>query len=270
MEKILEEKMKHLSPVQYNIINYLLEQGSKIRKNIEKDLILPHTTAYDNLKKLEDKKIVWRTPIQNGKIGRPRVNWQIKHAQDLVLFKTQNVVLVDKQVLPVLINKPEKKKTILKYGKLPALEKEIMLDEVKHLTYILKKLENSKTTKQKKPSNNKPTNSYILTNRDSKLTIYILNEINKYTYFRTATLRNNYISNSLKNKYTQGEIRRSVSNRIGRIVRELNDLKIIVKYSGSNQSVWKNLYKDDLYNILDKKMEQNYFMVKMKKKNKRK
>ena len=266
MEKILEEKIKYLSPIQYNIINYLLEQGSKIRKDLEKDLIIPHTTAYDNLKKLEDKKIVWRIPIQNGKRGRPRVNWQIKQAQDLVLFKAQNI-LVDKQVLPVLINKPEKKKTILNHGKLPALEKEIMLDEVKHLTYTLKKLEKSKLTKQKKSSNNKPTTSYILTNKDSKLTKYVLDEINKYTYFRTDTLRNNYLSNSLKDKYSdvQEKIRRSVSNRIGRIVRELNDLKIIVKYSGSNKSVWKNLYKDDLYNILDKKMEQNYFMLKMKK-----
>lgn len=256
LEKVLEEKIKHLPPIQYNIVNYLSKQGSKVRKELEDDLNIPHTTAYDNLKKLEAKKIVWRTSIQNGKRGRPLVNWQIKQAHDLVLS-----VSVDKPdlVLSVLVvDKPEKKKTILKSGKLPALEKEIMLDEVKHLTYILKKLENSKPTKQRKPFNNKPINSYILTNQDSKLTKLVLDEINKCTYFRTPTLRKKYLlNNSLKDNHNdmQGEIKRSVSNRIGRIVRELNDLKIIVKYSRSVRSAWKNLYKDNLYDILDKKMK---------------
>ena len=262
--------MKHLPPTQYNIANYLLKHGAKIRKELENDLNIPHTTAYDNLKKLEDKNIVWRTPIQNGKIGRPLVNWQIKQAHNLVLFKAQKLVLFDKQAhnLVLSIDKPKKNKKSLKHSKLPAIEKEIMLDEVKHLTYILNKLEDSKLTKQRKSSNNKPTTSYILTNKYSELTKYTLEEINKYTYFRTATLRNNYLNTSLKNKYNdvQGKLRRSVSNRIGRIVRELSDLKIIVKYTKSENSVWKNLYKDDLYNILDEKMEQNYFMLKMKKK----
>ena len=268
MEKILEKKIKHvLSPTQYNIANYLLKHGAKVRKELENDLNIPHTTAYDNLKKLEDKNIVCRIPIQNGKRGRPFVNWQIKQAHNLILFKEQNLKLVDKQVLPVLTNKPKKNKKSLKHGKLPTIERKIMLDEVKYLTYTLNKLENSKLTKQRKAFNNNPATSYILNNKNSELTKYILDEINKYTYFRTSTLRNNYLSTSLKDKYSnvQEKIRRSVSNRIGRIVRELNNLNIIVKYSESIRTVWKNLYKDNLYNILDEKMEQKYFMLKMKK-----
>ena len=254
MEKVLEEKIKHLPPTQYNIVNYLSKQGPKVRRELEDDLNIPHTTAYDNLKKLEAKKIVWRTSIQNGKRGRPLVNWQIKQTHILVLFKAQNLVLFDKQahdlVLSVLVDKPEKKKTILKSSKLPALEREVILDGVKHLTYILKKLENSKPTKQREPSSNKPTNSYILTNRNSKLTKFVLDKISECTYFRTTTLRKSY--NDM-----HGEIKQSVSNRIGRIVRELNDLEIIVKHSESIRSAWKNLYKDNLYDILDKKIKSN-------------
>ena len=143
-----------------------------------------------------------------------------------------------------------------------------MINEVKHLTYILKKLEDLKL---KKLSNNEPTTSYILTNKNSKLTKFVLNEINKYTYFRTATLSNNYVNEILKTKYTdtREEIRRSTSNRIGRIIRELNDLKIIVKYTKSTRSVWKNLYKGNLYKILDKRMEKKYFIFKVNSNNKK-
>lgn len=269
METMLKRRIKDLSPRQQNIVNYLSTHKAMTRDELEGGLGIPHTTLYDNLNKLEKEEIVIRiSKPNNNKIGRSLVYWSIKQAHNLVLFnQVHDLVLFVKQTQDLTSTKPKKNKPKLISGKLPILEKKIMLDEVKHLTYILRKLENSKLTKQKKPSNNKPTTSYILTNKDSKLTKYVLDKINKYTYFKTATIRNNYLSNSLKDKYNdiQEKIRRSVSNRIGRIVRELNELKIIVKYSGSVRSVWKNLYKDDLYNILDEKMEQNYFMLKIKK-----
>ena len=109
--------------------------------------------------------------------------------------------------------------------------------------------------------------SYILTNQNSKLIKFILDEINNCTYFNTATLSKQYTHKILKVRFSDidGELRRSASNRIGRIIRELIELKIIVKHTGSVRSVWKNLYKGKLYAILDERMEQEYFMIKIKK-----
>lgn len=111
------------------------------------------------------------------------------------------------------------------------------------------------------------TSSYILTNRDSKLTKFTLDEIDKCTYFRTASLSNHIVGKILNIKYTkiEEEVRRSASNKIGRIVKELVRLGIVVKHTESVRSVWKNLYKGNLHTTLDKKMEENYFIIKIKK-----
>ena len=265
MENILKKRTKYLPPIQHNIVKYLLSHGATIRDELEKGLNIPHTTAYDNLRKLEKKKIVLRFSKPNNKKGRPYVYWTIKQAYDLVLFKVHGLMLFTKQEYRlVLPNKPKKNKKIIRYGKLPKWGKKIMLDEVKYLTYILKKLDLN-SIKPKKTFEN--TNSYILTNIKLNLTKLVLDEINKCTYFRTASLSNHIVGKILNIKYAkiEEEYRRSASNKIGRIIKELNKLGIVIKHTGSVRSVWKNLYKGNLYAILDEKMEQNYFMVKMKK-----
>ena len=82
----LKGKLKDLTIFQQLIIKYLLNEDSKTRKDICNELNSQPTTIYDNLKKLEDKKIIWRLSVQNHKVGRSPVYWQIKYAHDLVLF----------------------------------------------------------------------------------------------------------------------------------------------------------------------------------------
>lgn len=111
------------------------------------------------------------------------------------------------------------------------------------------------------------TSSYILTNYNTDITKFTLDEINKCTYFRTATLSNRIIGKILNVKHlteVEDEVRRSISNKIGRITKELVKLGIVIKHTESVRSVWKNLYKGNLYTILDKKMEENYFILKTK------
>lgn len=111
------------------------------------------------------------------------------------------------------------------------------------------------------------TSSYILTNRDSDITKFALDEINKCTYFRTASLSKRVTGRILNTKRpkTKVEVNRSISNKIGRIVKELVKLGIVVKHTESVRSAWENLYKGNLHDILDKKMEQNYYTLKIKK-----
>lgn len=111
------------------------------------------------------------------------------------------------------------------------------------------------------------TSSYILNNHNSDITKFTLDEINHCTYFRTASLSKRVIGRILNNKHpkTKVEANRSVSNRIGRIVKELVKLGIVVKHTESVRSAWENLYKGNLHATLDKKMEQNYYILKIKK-----
>jgi len=251
MENMLKRRTKGLTPKQHNIFKYLSTHGTMVRDELEKGLNIPHTTIYNNLVKLEKKRIVIRFSKPNNKKGRQHVYWSIKQAQDLVLFKVQDLVLFVKQAQDLVLKKN---------------------GEDKHLTYIFKKIEEPNLTNQKisfnnKPFNNKPTSSYILTNKDSKLIKFVLDEINKCTYFRTPTISKIYVNKILKIRYVdiKEDVRRSTSVKIGWIVRELDKLGIITRHTGTVRSVWKNLYKGNLYDALDKKMEQNYFMIKMKK-----
>lgn len=109
--------------------------------------------------------------------------------------------------------------------------------------------------------------SYILANQDSELIKFILNEIHKCTYFKASTMSTRFCKEILNIKYTDIEesMRRSVSSRIGRIVRELRDLKLIVRHVNSTRGVWKNLYKDTFLSVLNEKMEGEYFIIKLKK-----
>ena len=109
--------------------------------------------------------------------------------------------------------------------------------------------------------------SYILNNQDTKLVQFILKEINNSTYFKTPNLSKLYINKVLEIKYSNitENIRRSTSIRIGKIIQELKKLGIIKKHSGTAKSIWKNLHKNQLYVVLNEKMEQQYLIIKMKK-----
>lgn len=254
MKSLSKERIKHLNliPMQYNLTKYLLENGSKTRREIVKGLNSSRTTVYDNLKKLEKKGVLLRRPVgSTGKRGRPLILWQIEQVHNSILLK-QDYTMLTKQ------NKPKKNKTIIKSDKLPEWAKKVMLKEVKLLTYHLKILDKLylKLTKEKKPSYY--AKSYILTNRNPKLIKYILDEIDKCTYFNVSTLSKHYVRESLMIKYgdIEGEARRSTSNRIGRIVGELNRLGIVVRYGGTGKGTWKNLYKNNLHTTFNKIIEQ--------------
>ena len=237
MENILKDVTENLIPIQHDIVECMLKGEAKTRDMFVKELNKPRTTIFDNLKKLEKKRIVWRFLVPNGKRGRSLVYWQIKQAHDLILFNTKKV------------EKNNKKFKLVKEINL------IGLKEKYDKPIIVKK-------ERKKPTKILDKTSYILNNQNSKLTKFILDDINKCTYFRTTTLSKRYINISLKIKNIEGTLKRSVSNKVGRIISELNNLNIIIAFS---KSTWKNLHKDQLYSVLEEKMEQNYHIIKLKK-----
>lgn len=125
-------------------------------------------------------------------------------------------------------------------------------------------VEDLKSVKIEKTLDN--THSFILTNNNPIFINFILDEINKCVYFRTPSISKLYITKVLGIKYKdiEGKLSRGTSNKVGRIVAELVRLEIVVKHRDSKRSVWRNLYQNDLYDTLNKKMEQKYFMIKLK------
>ena len=94
--------------------------------------------------------------------------------------------------------------------------------------------------------------SYVLNNKNKALGSFILNEINKHTYFKTHTLRKQYIENLKRHEIT--DITQSVSVRIGRFVNGLEKLDLVIKYDDKNiKTTWKNLYKNSLFDELEKR-----------------
>jgi predicted ArsR family transcriptional regulator len=86
-EKIMADKVsieefsdikEYLSPIQFNLIKTLKKIGPLTRKELVKELKTPRTTIYDNLIKLQKKKVVEKFSRNNGKRGRPLIFWRIK------------------------------------------------------------------------------------------------------------------------------------------------------------------------------------------------
>lgn len=73
-------KDKHLTYLQVHIIVCMEENGPLTRKQLVRELGNPRTTIYDNLVKLEKKKIVKNFSKNNGKRGRPKVYWRFTEA----------------------------------------------------------------------------------------------------------------------------------------------------------------------------------------------
>jgi len=275
MEKILKQITPDLTPIQYNIIMYL-SSGAKRRKDFVDSLNIPRTTVYNNLEKIRNKKLIWQSYKLNGKLGRPITYWQIKQAYDLILFnfnQAYNLVLFDKAEISKIPNWAKPIKIIPK----KTAPKKPIPDKITPKKTIPDKITPKKTMPKKtvpkkiipkKPMLKKPVPkkmifSYILDNQKSKLVLFILDEINKCTYFRIPSLNKYYVNTSLKDINITEKLRRSISSRIGRITTELIRLEIIMKF---NKSTFKNLYKGNLFKALDKKMKQNYHIIGLKNK----
>ncbi|MFX1503145.1 MAG: helix-turn-helix domain-containing protein [Promethearchaeota archaeon] len=67
-----------LSPIEFNLIKALKEVGPLTRKDLVKELKTPRTTIYDNLVKLQKRKLIEKFTRNNGRRGRPLVFWKFK------------------------------------------------------------------------------------------------------------------------------------------------------------------------------------------------
>lgn len=76
-EKFTESK-DFLSPIQYNLLKTLDNIGPSTRKDLVKHLNTPRTTIYDNLVKLQKRKLIEKFSRTDGKRGRPLVFWRIR------------------------------------------------------------------------------------------------------------------------------------------------------------------------------------------------
>ena len=72
------DSKEYLSPIQFNLIKTLSKWGPLTRRELVSQLRTPRTTIYDNLLKLQKKKVVEKFSRSEGKRGRPLVFWKIK------------------------------------------------------------------------------------------------------------------------------------------------------------------------------------------------
>jgi len=79
--KILMEKNNEmneiLTPLQSNLIKILDENGPATRKELVNHLSIPRTTIYDNLLKLQKRRLLEKFTRTYGSRGRPLVFWKI-------------------------------------------------------------------------------------------------------------------------------------------------------------------------------------------------
>jgi len=73
------ESNEYLSPIQYNLIRALKINGPLTRNDLVNELKTPRTTIYDNLIKLQKRKIITKFSRNNGSRGRPRVFWKVEN-----------------------------------------------------------------------------------------------------------------------------------------------------------------------------------------------
>jgi len=66
-----------LSPIQNNLLKTLEKTGPSTRKELVKQLNTARTTIYDNLVKLQKRKLIEKFSRTDGKRGRPLVFWKI-------------------------------------------------------------------------------------------------------------------------------------------------------------------------------------------------
>ncbi len=69
---------EYLTPIQSILISKLRNFGPTTRKDLVKILKSPRTTIYDNLLKLQKRKLIEKFTRNNGMRGRPLVFWKVK------------------------------------------------------------------------------------------------------------------------------------------------------------------------------------------------
>ena len=79
------------------------------------------------------------------------------------------------------------------------------------------------------------TSSYISHCNDKHLLTFILNQINKQTYFKARSLSRYYIIKILEHKHTPERIIRGISIKVGKIIADLNRLCLIEKSNNTNR-----------------------------------
>ncbi|MFW9894859.1 MAG: hypothetical protein ACFFD7_03560 [Candidatus Thorarchaeota archaeon] len=72
------ESKDFLTPVQHNLLKILETIGPSTRKDLVRHLNTARTTIYDNLVKLQKRKLIEKFSRSDGKRGRPLVFWKIK------------------------------------------------------------------------------------------------------------------------------------------------------------------------------------------------
>ena len=72
------ESKEFFSPIQYNLIKTLKNGGPLTRRDLVKELKIPRTTIYDNLVKLQKRRLIEKFSRTDGKRGRPLIFWKIK------------------------------------------------------------------------------------------------------------------------------------------------------------------------------------------------
>lgn len=77
IERMLEPK-ELMSPIQQNLVKLLERSGPVTRRDLVKQINFPRTTIYDNLLKLQKRKLVEKFTRNNGGRGRPLVFWKLK------------------------------------------------------------------------------------------------------------------------------------------------------------------------------------------------
>ena len=70
------ELKEFVTPIQNNLIKALQQIGPSTRRELVSFLNTPRTTIYDNLLKLQKRKVVEKFTRSNGKRGRPVVFWK--------------------------------------------------------------------------------------------------------------------------------------------------------------------------------------------------
>ena len=68
----------YFTPIQLRLIE-ILQNGPASRETLVKKLNTPRTTIYDNLLKLQKRKLVEKFRDNNGERGRPLVYWKLKN-----------------------------------------------------------------------------------------------------------------------------------------------------------------------------------------------
>lgn len=76
MVKDYFELKELMTPIQTNLIKALQQIGPSTRRELVDYLNTPRTTIYDNLLKLQKRKVIEKFTRNNGKRGRPLVFWK--------------------------------------------------------------------------------------------------------------------------------------------------------------------------------------------------